>query len=65
VATFLIAVLVFGCGANGTVNNDGRGPGGLDAKVVSPPGQQANLPAGFGEGSLWAMGEAFSASPSA
>jgi hypothetical protein len=52
VVTFLIAVLVFGCGAGSTGNNDGRGPGGLDAKVVSPPGQQANLPAGFGEGSL-------------
>src|SRR5215204_1392774 len=28
-------------------------PVSLDAKVVSPLGQ-ANLPAGFGEGSLWA-----------
>jgi hypothetical protein len=28
-------------------------PAGLDAEVVSPLGQ-ANLPAGFGEGSLWA-----------
>ena len=80
VVTFLIAVLVFGCGAGGTGINDGRGgkrgaaatkeettapeedrsksqtaqePLGLDAKVVSPLGQ-ANLPAGFGEGSLWA-----------
>ena len=80
VVTFLIAVLVFGCGAGGTGNNDGRGgkrgaaatkeettapsgdrsktqtaqePVGLDTKVVSPLGQ-ANLPAGFGEGSLWA-----------
>ena len=65
VVTFLIAALVFGCGAGGTGNNDGRGPGGLDAKVVSPPGQQANRLAGFGEGSLWAMGQAFSASASA
>src|SRR5215212_7131488 len=40
-------------------------PIGLDAQVVSPPGQQANLPAGFGEGSLWAMGAAYSASASA
>src|SRR5215218_5424068 len=30
-------------------------PVGLDAEVVSPLGQ-ANLPAGFGEGSLWATG---------
>src|SRR5918994_7628121 len=30
-------------------------PAGLDAEVVSPLGQ-ANQPAGFGEGSLWATG---------
>jgi hypothetical protein len=30
-------------------------PAGLDAEVVSPLGQ-ANMPAGFGEGSLWATG---------
>src|SRR5215207_405588 len=80
VVAFLIAVLVVGCGAGGTGNNDGRAgkrgavtteeettapeanrskaqtaqePIGLDAQVVSPLGQ-ANLPAGFGEGSLWA-----------
>jgi len=83
VVSFLIAaVLVVGCGAGGTGNNDGRGgkggavtteeettapeanrskaqtaqePTGLDEQVVSPPGQ-ANVPRGFGEGSLWATG---------
>jgi hypothetical protein len=80
VGTFVIAVLVVGCGAGGPGNNHGSGgkrgalatkeeatapegdrskaqtaqePLGLDAKVVSPLGQ-ANLPAGYGEGSLWA-----------
>jgi DNA-binding beta-propeller fold protein YncE len=80
VVAFLIAVLVVGCGAGGTGNNDGRGgkrgavtteeettapeanrskaqtaqePTGLDEQVVSPLGQ-ANVPKGFGEGSLWA-----------
>src|SRR5215218_5224286 len=80
VGTFVIAVLVLGCGAGGPGNNHGSGgkrsalatkeentapegdrskaqtaqePLGLDAKVVSPLGQ-ANLPAGYGEGSLWA-----------
>src|SRR5215217_7802226 len=80
VGAFVIAVLVVGCGAGGTANDDGgrgdkRGaltikeettapegepskaqsaqkPVGLEAKVVSPLGQ-ANLPRGFGEGSLW------------
>jgi glutamine cyclotransferase len=80
VGTFMIAVLVLGCGAGGPGNNHGSGgkrgalatkeeatapegdrskaqttqqPLGLDAKVVSPLGQ-ANVPAGYGEGSLWA-----------
>ena len=80
VVAFLIAVLVVGCGAGGTGNNDGRAgkrgavtteeettapeanrskaqtaqePTGLDEQVVSPLGQ-ANVPKGFGEGSLWA-----------
>jgi streptogramin lyase len=80
VGTFVIAVLVVGCGAGGQGNNHVRGgnqgavttkeeatapegdrskaqtaqePLGLDAKVVSPLGQ-ANVPAGYGEGSLWA-----------
>ena len=38
-------------------------PVGLDAQVVSPP-DQGNLPAGFGEGALWATGETISAGPS-
>jgi hypothetical protein len=80
VVSFLIAVVVVGCGGGGPGNIDERGsqqgagatneettapkgdqpkaqtaqePVGLDAEVVSPLGQ-ANVPAGFGEGSLWA-----------
>jgi hypothetical protein len=39
-------------------------PIGLDAQVVSPP-DQGNLPAGFGEGSLWAIGSIRATPPSA
>ena len=39
-------------------------PVGLDAKVVSPP-DQGNLPVGFGEGSLWAIGSIRATPPSA
>src|SRR5215203_2003280 len=69
VGAFLIAgVVVVGC-ASAQRNIDERGgegdaaatneettaPAGLDAEVVSPLGD-ANVPAGFGEGSLWATG---------
>jgi hypothetical protein len=66
VGAFLIAAVVVGCAQGNIDERGGEGeadaaneettePAGLDAEVVSPLGE-ANMPAGFGEGSLWATG---------
>jgi hypothetical protein len=69
VGAFLVAVVMVGCASAQRNIDDERGgeegaeatneettePAGIDAEVVSPLGE-ADMPAGFGEGSLWATG---------